>query len=527
MCYPFGVRFFVVLFCSTLLASCLFWETVRRRPGSSGATGDTGESGAGVTSDGCHDALPAPRVFFTDLTVARRDGGPNGDGAIVTIYGEDLGACRGSASVTIGGVEVAAYLAWAENVGARGLDRVVVQLAAGTPFGAQSLVMTTVSGSSEPVSLRVATSGRIRFASPNGSGDGSGPNAAMSFSQAMSQLAAGDVVYLRGGTYDTLIPQCGTAMGYGAVVCIAGGTANETQPIAVVGYLEASEPPARVAGPTGAGANVIVETEWSTIAGIELVPGSGTGVLTRAGQIRVVGVKGSGDFSEEVLGVANSVNDGVRILGNTLVSTTRYADSLDVRRAGAFDIGYNELGGSVLLRPEGTFTNVVFHHNVTGNGWVVVDDGPAQGIVIHDNVFRDGAMLRMLNNGAHSIRNNLFYLIDQALEVAVATSGGGPLVFTDNIVFAGGGGRIYATIDANANITGSHNAWNGGSDPVPAFDSAPVIGVVSFVDTASADFRPSAGSAVIDAATGRVGTDYFGLGTQGNGSDIGPFEFVP
>src|SRR5438445_12268179 len=53
-----------------------------------------------------------PTVFFTDLTSGPNTGGENNNGTILTIYGRNFGATRGTSTVTVGGGQAAAYLVW-------------------------------------------------------------------------------------------------------------------------------------------------------------------------------------------------------------------------------------------------------------------------------------------------------------------------------------------------------------------------------------------------------------------------------
>ena len=69
-----------------------------------------------------------PRLFFTDLESGPNTGGQDNLGAFVAVYGEGLGAQRGTSTVTVGGSEVARYVIWGENNGARQMDKLVVQL---------------------------------------------------------------------------------------------------------------------------------------------------------------------------------------------------------------------------------------------------------------------------------------------------------------------------------------------------------------------------------------------------------------
>jgi len=107
----------------------------------------------------------APRLFFTDLESGPNDGGQDNLGAFVTIYGEGFGVNRGASTVTIGGKEVAKYVAWGQdNAPARKMDMIVVQPG---PNAASGEIVVTVNGkASNPLPFTVRA-GKIYFITQN------------------------------------------------------------------------------------------------------------------------------------------------------------------------------------------------------------------------------------------------------------------------------------------------------------------------------------------------------------------------
>ncbi len=70
----------------------------------------------------------APVVFFTDTSAGPVRGGPGGLGVPIAIFGKGFGITRDASTVTIGGAEVASYLAWGQgNANNPALDMIVVQ----------------------------------------------------------------------------------------------------------------------------------------------------------------------------------------------------------------------------------------------------------------------------------------------------------------------------------------------------------------------------------------------------------------
>lgn len=75
-------------------------------------------------------------MLFVDVDAGLVNGGPQGLGVPISIFGHGFGATRGNSRVTIGGVEVASYLVWgAGNAQNPTLDMIAVQPGAATTGG--------------------------------------------------------------------------------------------------------------------------------------------------------------------------------------------------------------------------------------------------------------------------------------------------------------------------------------------------------------------------------------------------------
>src|SRR6266571_2220850 len=56
--------------------------------------------------------LAAPVVFYTDIVSGPKTGGENNNGVYLSIFGKGFGTTRGTSTVKINGIDVAAYNQW-------------------------------------------------------------------------------------------------------------------------------------------------------------------------------------------------------------------------------------------------------------------------------------------------------------------------------------------------------------------------------------------------------------------------------
>lgn len=138
----------------------------------------------------CVSVANPPRLLFTDLLSGPKTTGDDNRGAYVTLYGTGFGASQGDSLLSVGGVPVAVK-SWGAAGPARGLETIVFQVGAETPVGANDVALVVDGVPSNLLTYEVTASGSVRFAV-----------AAPSDLQAqISAAQAGDVVYLRAGTY--------------------------------------------------------------------------------------------------------------------------------------------------------------------------------------------------------------------------------------------------------------------------------------------------------------------------------------
>jgi parallel beta-helix repeat protein len=146
----------------------------------------------------------APSIFFVDLESGAKTGGPGNQGAPISIFGRGFGAERGAGKVTIGGVEVGAYLQWGQNNAThKALDMIVVQPGAKVTGG--PIVVTVNGEASKETFAFTVSNAKILVIAPNGKDGGkcSEESPCKSILGTFGEKAKpGDVVLARGGNYD-------------------------------------------------------------------------------------------------------------------------------------------------------------------------------------------------------------------------------------------------------------------------------------------------------------------------------------
>lgn len=320
-----------------------------------------------------------PSVLFTDLDSGPNTGGENGNGAWLTIYGNNFGASQSTSTVTIGGGAVAAVKFWTSS-------KIVVQLGAGAVTGA---IVVTVGGKpSNSIVTFAVRAGNIRCVSPTGSDSATGLwgacNKTIGFAVEGAAPKAGDIIYVRAGTYPGQVEMRDS-----------GGTAGN--PIAVGAY-----PGETVTVGTTTLNTIIVENvqnvaSYWTVFGMFVqgysVMGIGGGVSPTNGW-RVVGndmtcplgFEGSGEDACIEMDLASNV----KFWGNKVhhVATSVVQSNISKLYHAVYwstdsnhlDVAWNEVG------PSGACRGIQFHSSPNGG------DGPGHqqfDIHVHDNYVHD------------------------------------------------------------------------------------------------------------------------------------------
>jgi hypothetical protein len=273
-------------------------------------------------------AADDPVLYFSDLTSGPKtgnsdtSGGRSGqDGAIVTVWGRNLGSTQGSSRAYANGAEAASYFSWGNATAPADLytyhhvQKVSFQISHLAQDGLGSIHMVVNGRSSNTLPFTVRT-GHIYFVTTGGrdnTGDGSWGNPWRTIPKAVSSLAPGDITYIGDGVDQT------TVTGYNAAVNLSSDGA-EGNPKALVVYPGATsrvgntsiERAFGVWNPAGAGSYSV---HW-VLAGFTMTTAQ-IGVSAQSG-FRVVGNYVTAPDGDGWDGAINGVGNNVYILGNEL-----------------------------------------------------------------------------------------------------------------------------------------------------------------------------------------------------------------
>jgi hypothetical protein len=273
-------------------------------------------------------AATDPALYFSDITSGPKSGnsdtsaGRSGlDGAIVTIWGSNLGSTQGSSKVYTNGAEAVSYYSWGNATAPADLytyqrmQKISFQVSHLAQTGSGSIYVVVNGKPSNALEFSVRD-GIIYFVTLTGnddSGDGSWGSPWRTIPKAAGSLAPGDIAYIGNGVDQT------TETDYGAAVNL-GSDGEPGRPIALVVYPGATSNVGNASlgrafhvwnGDTGS-----YSVDW-IIAGFRITTAE-VGVTAQGG-FRVVGnyvTAPNGDGMDGAIGGVNG-ND-IFIFGNEL-----------------------------------------------------------------------------------------------------------------------------------------------------------------------------------------------------------------
>lgn len=531
----------------------------------------------------------APHVYYTDLLSGPNDGGENGKGIYLSLFGKNFGSTGlgSTVKVYINDVEVDNYRYLGPSKGRPDIQQITVQIGAlGHPTPGTLLPLkVVVNGQASNTDLTFTVNpGSILFVDNVAGNDATAApgditkpyryvqTPALYTGGAWPAAQPGDVIVMRGkGTPWTDVGFEGYFMRYRDKSGSAPTGLRGTGPIAILGYPgEDVYIRGTVAGGmTGGGISAINGDafpglgKWAVVAGLRMdVEGydgpisqevygdhwrvvnndlaASTAATTGASAPKMAGITGNGQGSAWL---GNHIHDiqgsegeahGIYIDGDGSYEIA-YNHIENVRSGSGFQIYVNGGNGST------SASNVNFHHNqihdVVKQG-INLADGTKNGIQIWDNlVYRMGlAGLRLNTVDLHGakIYNNTFYATNQQMNAlfAVVTNTwnlpDGAMDVQNNIFVATTGtGYVGGTVATKASQAAfDHNLWFNGAGS-PTLDAHPVLGDPQFV-AAGSDFHLHSGSVAIGAGTSLslVTTDYDLLRPRTTPMDLGALAYV-
>ena len=309
-------------------------------------------------------AASAPSIFFTDLPTGPLTGGPNNHGAPISLYGHGFGATRGNSKVTIGGVEVAAYLEWGQNNANNSrLDRITVQPGPQVTGGP---VVVTVNGLASNADITFTPNrGRVLYMAATGS-DGASCSESSPCKSLLGllggKLKPGDFALVRTGTY--LDDEVWIRAEYGM-----SGTPAQRKTIKAY----PGERPVFARGPRG----VAIEASYLTFSGLHFRNGKGIGVTDNYANKAAIG-------------------RGIWIIDNTVIGPIAYE--------GMGSHGNDHLFAGNVVRVQGSSQGTQGHCFYISHGDNVkllynqADGAPGYGIHVYDQVRQQKDFRRTITN---------------------------------------------------------------------------------------------------------------------------------
>jgi len=271
-------------------------------------------------------ALTSPVLYFTDLASGPRSGNgdtskgqiANQDGALVTVWGENLGTSQGTSTITLGGVTPTAIYYWGNatppSCGAatlfntyQKLQCIIFQVDHATSPGAQNIVVTVNGNASNPVPFTVRTTGTIWFAASGGGGAGTFASPFGSIQMGVNALNSGDILYVKDGLYAT----------GGIVVPQSSHYSIATAPLAIVAYPGAA---VQVGDSTHDGIGITCSGcgYWMTYGKLAIFGASQA--VTLADNGRIVGAQIQTPIGGGAAGALGGFGSSLFILGNELTN---------------------------------------------------------------------------------------------------------------------------------------------------------------------------------------------------------------
>jgi hypothetical protein len=540
-------------------------------------------------------AADDPVLYFSDITSGPKTGngdtseGRSGqDGAIVTIWGRNLGSTRGSNVVYANGAQAASYYSWGNATATADLytyhkmQMISFQVSHMAQDGAGT-IYAVVNGKTSNTLPFTVRAGNIYFATTGGNdvtGDGSWGTPWRTIPHTADYLYPGDIAYIGDGV-DQI-----TETDYSAAVNL-GRDGAEGNPIALLVYPRSTSRVGGAAidrafwvwnGNTGSYATHWVLSRFTMTT-------AQVGIYAQSG-FRVVGNYITAPNGDGMDGAIGGLGNNVFILGNELehvgsancsklyhaiyISGVRQDDPPRAPTEANREVGWNyihdglsnrainiysEQANSAFIQRQRVHDNVIVNQRgdgimlgyyVTGDNWVynnLVTNAGLGPEWIDDPSYHTGIRI---NTGHESVSQTALHIYNNTLygngwsgaafpgETGSVLFDPGALsrsttvYFSNNIIYSTG--EPYLAGESAALAAGNHrNCWYG-DGAAPIWDTTAINQDPDFISPATFDFQLHDGSPCMDSGKNLaaiVARDLLGAPRpQGLAFDLGAYEVV-
>jgi len=334
----------------------------------------------------------SPVLYFSDITSGPKTGNtdtskglPSGqDGAIVTIWGKNIGSSQGNSKVYCNGAEAAAYYSWgnatspADLYTYHGMQMISFQVSHLATDGAGTIYVAISGQNSNTLPFTVSSTGTIRFVKTTGNDSGAGtwsaPWKTLSY-VGNGNCSAGDIVYVSNGV------SISSANG----LCVYGPSGTEANPISVIAY-----PGATVTcdngGSRGAITNWNFGTSYWNFSKLYLTTDTDGARTFQGGRmigLNITGPTADGQGGAITTGGNGKHSDNVKCLGNYIHSfggdsTTKLHHTFYLSNRTGIQYRSYELGWNYLVDNKAYHGLHIYDEGIGGD-WSGV-------MAIHDNV---------------------------------------------------------------------------------------------------------------------------------------------
>jgi hypothetical protein len=535
---------------------------------------------------GIAHSADTPHLAFSDITSGPSSGNtdPYGGGAIVTVWGENLGSSQGSSTITCGGVPANHVYYWGNADGKSNgqhadlytrLQMQEISFSVGGGADSSGIVVTVngVGSNTLPFTVR---SGTIHFIKTTGTDSGSGTWSApwQHIPYCDSHMAAGDITYACDGVATTTQD----ADGSGFEVNTAG---TEASPKALIAY-----PGATVTITYGGSHGAIFfyygdgnDCRWWVISKMYVNSTASQGIqasnfsyvgLDYAG-LRIIGNRGYspncgmsdvGYFDFHIGGKLWIYGNELDTISNTVGSKLHHPLYLsDIRNGSVWShsygyyVGWNYIHDCASVdainvyqesSPFGVMHDIYIHDNWLENdyGRSIMSRASQGDLFIYNNVVYNcglnGASFETyldidtsyggVPNPNTNVRvyNNTFY--HPSTTESTAVSFVGTYEFKDNIIVPYSGKPYYSGATPTGGSGNYKNCFYGGSGSPPSWDTGKITSDPLFTNASAGDLSLKGDSPCRDAGlntSSLVTQDIVGvLRPQGAAVDVGAFEYT-